>query len=267
MNGNRRNAGLVTLSAVALSCVSGMARAQEKQPAPSEPPSLRTWVYGEDASPAAVHHAITSSTVTVTNAGMSGSRPFASNLGREGTVFATGIETGLTPWLSVQAIGFTDGPTVDTMTASGMMAGLRFAPISSGALRLSVSGGVLRELAGSSGAWTRLSVAQEVGSVRLAATIHAERVNAAGRDPLDVMVVAGVSRAIRGPLRVGIEYVGQDLEGAFDPTEAEGLRHFIGPMLALDFPEQHLSCVFGPAVGLSYGSPRAVGRMGISYSF
>src|SRR5438445_382197 len=75
----------------------------------------------------------------------------------------------------------------------GMIAGVRVAVVDASHTHLTLSAGYLRELEGASGAFARVSFAQEVGRARLALTGHGEHLFARGRDALDVMVIAGAS--------------------------------------------------------------------------
>ncbi len=64
-----------------------------------------------------------------------------------------------------------------------------------------------------------------------------EHAFAAGRDPVDLTTTLGFSRRIVGGFRLGIEAVGQDLEGFWTPDEAEGgAVVFVGPDASLAFP-------------------------------
>jgi hypothetical protein len=132
---------------------------------------------------------------------------------------------------------------------------------------LVVSGGYLRELNGGDGAWVRVSLAQDVGRLRVGATIHGEHVFASGRDPVDVLVMAGASFAVTGPLRAGVEYVAQDLEEAVGDGAEGGARQFLGPTVALEAMGRHLAIVAGPALGIGPQSPAYSGRMSIAYEY
>ena len=263
----RKNGRLArfSLAIAAVALIASPASAEERATLPLAPPPA-AFLHVDGATAPSVGVTVARSAVTISDAG-SGARPFASDLGRAGIVYALGAEAGLTPWLSFVATGLTDGPSADLATASGMSAGARFAPFAGGATRLSLTVGALRELAGATGTFARIAFAHDVGRARLAMSAHGEHVTSPGRDGLDVMVSAGATYAIAGPLRIGVEYVGQDLEGALDPTELEGVRHFVGPTMALDLERHGLSLVAGPAMGLSPTSPRAVGRMAIAYAF
>jgi hypothetical protein len=80
----------------------------------------------------------------------------------------------------------------------------------------------------------------------------------AQRDAIDVVTSLGVSRRVAHPLRVGIEAVAEDLEGLFDPNEAEGgAKLLLGPTLGFTpTPRWQLLVGAGPVLRLSQ-SPRA----------
>jgi hypothetical protein len=81
-------------------------------------------------------------------------------------------------------------------------------------------------------------------------------------------VSTGVSYSILDSLRMGAEYLVQDLEGAWEKDEADGgIRHFVGPNLALELADHRVKLAAGPAFGLSPGSPRVLGRLAATYAF
>ena len=228
----------------------------------------RSWLYVDDAAIAAPFRVVAVSRVTYTSAD-GAARPFASDLAHPGAVLESGAEVGIAPALSIAVSGATDALGLTGSSSSGMSAGLRLAlfPTLSRPTRIVASAGYLNELSGNHGAWAKLAVARDIGRARVGAMAHAQHVYALKRDAMDVMVTAGASYQVTGPLRVGVEYVAQDLEGAVDQRETEGIRHFIGPTVAVELPQEHLAVVFGPAAGLSASSPYALGRAAIAYSF
>jgi hypothetical protein len=132
-------------------------------------------------------------------------------------------------------------------------------------LRLAVLGAVLREGAtGAVGGWLRLAGSWDVSRLRLAATLHAEKVFVPGRDAVDVMAMAGASCLLTRDVRVGVEYVGQD----FEADDAEGgARHVAGPNLAIDIVRGRVQFVVAVGFGLSQRSPRAAARAVVSGAF
>jgi hypothetical protein len=70
-------------------------------------------------------------------------------------------------------------------------------------------------------------------NLRLERAVGATPAGTVKRDGLDVITTLGATHAIGNQFRAGIEGVGQDLEGLFDTTEAEGgARIMIGPTVA-----------------------------------
>ncbi len=236
----------------------------------------RSWLYVGDASVAAPLHAVADSHATYTSVGSSPTRPFASNVATPGAMFELGGEVGLIPHLSLAANGVA-GEAGQPGATMGGTAGIRLSLLPDAwSTHAVVSGGYLRELGGDAGplprgagngVWGRVSVTQDLGRARFATTVHGEHVVLAGRDALDVMVMAGVNYRVAGPLRAGVEYVGQDLEESFDDAEEGGVRHFVGPSASAQLLGDRLTIVGGPSVGLSYASPRLLGRIGVAYSF
>ncbi len=132
---------------------------------------------------------------------------------------------------------------------------------------MAVSAGYFHELTGGDGAWGRLVLEQDLGRARLAFAVHGEHVFAAGRDGVDVMVSAGADVGVFGPVRAGIEYVGQDLEGLTEVDTEGGARHIVGGIVGVRLLADRLSLVGGPALGLGSSSPHALGRLAVSYAF
>jgi hypothetical protein len=263
----------------------------------------RTWLYLDDARIPAPLRVIGMFDVSFTNVGsptrIGGTTALAShptynalamNTAPPGAMIGLGGEIGLFPHVSimtmVRVVRVTESGEAPNTTA-GLVAGVRVQAFPSRwrDSHLVISAGYLREAwqgptfdkgagtwlpgkpFGDSGVWTQVAFSQDISRVRLAATVHAEHVFSGGRDPLDVMVQAGASCRIVGGFRLGVEYVGQDLEEAFD-TEAEGgARQFLGPVASLQLLKDRLSLVAGPSFGLSRYSPEFLGRAGIAFGF
>lgn len=238
----------------------------EPQAAPS-PPAIapRPWLYLDDPSLPAPLHAIAFSRATYT-ADPSPTRPFGANLVRPGAVIEAGGEVGVWSHLSVAASAFGGG----LQPGFGALAGLRWAPFEDlwKTTHAVFSGGWLRELNGiSDGVWMRVAVTQDIRQWRFGAMLHGEHVLSAGRDPVDVLFVAGASYRLTGPLRAGIEYVAQDLEESFLDQAEGGARQFVGPQVALDLFGKRLSVAGGPAVGIGPQSPAVSGRLSLAYEY
>jgi hypothetical protein len=267
------------LCALAVLASTTAARAQDDAPRATtsiDPPHAwlyappHAWLYADDARLPATGHVLAVSRVTTTDGG-DASRPFAADLAKPGSVLESGAEVGLGSHLSLTLTGFGDGVYGWTGTASGASAALRFAPFGDGPTRVVASFGGSRDLAGRAVVFSRAAFAADVGRFRFASTLLGEHVFDPSRDALDLLVTAGVAYALPNAMRLGVEWVAQDVEGALDPTEKEGVRHFVGPTVGWTSASAPSASAFsvtaGPALGLSYGSPRAVGRLAVVYAF
>lgn len=256
----------------------------------------RTWLYADDARVPAPWHVVTMTSLSYTDTGASPTRPdspfgnsynaFAANTAQPGAMMAFGGEVGLVSHLSVVALGQA-GAGEGAAVNAGALAGLRLQllPIAWKNAHLVMSAGYLREAwqgpvfddesrkwlpgspRGDNGTWGQLAFSGDVRRLRIATTLHGEHVFADGKDAADLMVNAGASYRLVGDFRVGVEYVGQDLEETFALRAEGGARHFVGPIASLQLLQRRLSLVAGPAVGLSATSPRLLGRLAIAYGF
>ena len=237
---------------------------------PSEPAPRRAerpWLYADDATTPGQWQALVGTRFTYSGGSPSVTRPFASNLSAPGGLLEVNGEVGLHPLLSVAATGVMG--LGDTLSG-GMTAGLRFAPLADakGPFRLVLGGGYLLNRDASNGMFLRVAATYDAGAFRFGGTFHGEHVFIPGRDALDAMMILAVNVKLGRVVRLGVEYVAQDLEGYVDRDEAEGgVRHFIGPTSSFELLEKRLFIAFGPAVGLSYGSPKLVGRASVAYAF
>ena len=265
----------------------------------------RTWLYTDDARVAAPMTVTATTSLSYTNIGSSPSRiataipgctapcdsynSFAGNTATPGGMMQVGGELGLLPRLSVMTVAQLGlgGPDSVPSPNVGALAGLRFQvfPTAWQTLHLTVSGGYLRESwqgpvydddnrswkpgnpNGDNGAWLQASFSGDFDRVRVAGTLHGEHVFSAGRDPMDIMVSAGMSYRLLGAFRAGVEYVGQDLEESFSPAAEGGARHFVGPIASLQLLENRFPLVAGPSVGLTAQSPALLGRVAAAYNF
>jgi hypothetical protein len=197
-----------------------------------------------------------------------------------------GGEVGLMPRLSILALGQMGVGGVTSPNA-GAIVGLRaqLSPPSWSHVRIVASAGYLREAwsspvysddrgawtpgqpNGDNGAWAEAGVSADVNRLHLGFTGHGEHVFAQGRDGVDVMLRAGPSYDVLGPLRAGVEWVGQDLEEAFSDGAEEGARQFVGPTVSVRLLQDRFTIVGGPSFGLSPQSPKVLGRIALAYGF
>jgi hypothetical protein len=173
--------------------------------------------------------------------------------------------------LALEATAIRGSSFLDETGATGGQAGLRFSvlPRSIEHWQLVLSGGWLHELTGDNGAWVTLQTGFEAGLFHSQVSVHVEHIFAPGRDAADIMVTAGVGVRVLSFMRLGVEYVGQDLESVFsNDSDAEGgARHLLGPTIALNLIGDKLSIVLGPALSMGATNINVVGRLAVSYGF
>jgi hypothetical protein len=260
----------------------------------------RTWLYADDARVPAPWTVVGMTSVSYTSVGSSPSRiasPFPSswysgfggNTAQPGGMVSVGAEAGILPHVAIVALGQIGfgGAEGTASPDAGVVAGLRFQllPSSWEHVHLVASGGYLREASvgpvhdedtdtwtapvagGAHGAFGQVAFAAETGRLRMAATVHGEHVFSPGRDGVDVMVQLGASMRVVDRFRLGVEYVGQDLEESFRGEAEGGARHFLGPTASMQFLLDRLSVVAGPSFGLSDLSPQLLGRLAVAYAF
>lgn len=227
----------------------------------------RPWLYTPDATAPPPGHVLATMNVGYADTTLGAGRPFAANLVHAGAVFGAGVEVGVFKFASVQAEGLLSGDG-SSVSAGGMVGVTAYPLPASFPLKLALSAGYLRELGQSDGAWGRVTLAGDVGPVRLVLMGLGSHIFAPDRDAIDLLVSTGATVKVVSFLRVGAEYVVQDLEGAWEGEEEEaegGVRHFLSPMASLDLGRVRLTA--GPAFGLSPDSPRVLGRLQAGYSF
>lgn len=228
----------------------------------------RPWLYATDPTAPPPGHVLASLGAGYAPLDRSGGRPFAANTAHAGVVVSAGAEVGVRSFMSLHAEGLMAGEGSQGGVHGGGMIGASFFPLPKGLpVDLSLSAGYLRELGGGNGMWARASVAGSYKNARFVVTALGTHVFETARDPVDLLLTAGATYAIIPQFHLGVEYTVQDLEGLFDPEEAEGgVRHFLGPVASLEIAKR-VRLTAGPAFGLSALSPRVQGRVSASYAF
>ncbi|APR88349.1 hypothetical protein A7982_13698 [Minicystis rosea] len=227
----------------------------------------RPWLYSADPTAPPPGHVMAGLGVGYAQVDRGAARPFAANYAHAGAVFNAAAEVGVFRFMSVQAEGMLSGEGADKVRAGGVI-GLAFYPLpKKSPVDLSLAAGYLRELGGGNGVWGRASAAINWRDARFVVSAVGSHIFEKGRDDIDLLLTAGATYAILPILRVGVEYVVQDLEGAWEEDEADGgIRHFIGPTASIQLARR-VYLTAGPAFGLSKGSPGVLGRMAASYAF
>jgi len=111
-----------------------------------------------------------------------------------------------------------------------------------------LGGGVRQEWDGGQALIARVVASARLGSFDVAGNAVIEKALSGVHDAEDVIVSAGIMRTITPRVSFGLECVGRDLEGFWDPHEDDGgARLLIGPSLHLGLPRARW------AVGLTGG--------------
>jgi hypothetical protein len=114
---------------------------------------------------------------------------------------------------------------------------------------LAVGGGVLHEAGGATVLLARVVAGHEWTRTRLLGNMLVQKPLASGRDNLDIITSAGWAVRVTPAWALGVEAIGEDLEGFWDPLEAEGgSRILVGPSLHVAPPHKRwqLSVAGGP---------------------
>lgn len=97
---------------------------------------------------------------------------------------------------------------------------------------LSAGGGMRWERDGGNVALATVLTGWETPAWRFDGNVVFEKANSSDRDPIDLIVSTGWLYKISSPIGIGVEVVGQDLEGFWETNEAEGgARILVGPTI------------------------------------
>jgi hypothetical protein len=207
------------------------------------------------------------SSVTLASSASGAIRPMAANQLAHESAFEVGASAGLGRNLLLQMRGMSDRLTLEGVGKSAGVLGLGwFLPLPRNRLIL-VSAGYLQEFTGVQGAWVRISGEARFERLTVAANAHTERAFAARRDSADLLVTAGCYYDFDSAVRAGVEYVGQDLEGWFEPAEREGVRETVGPVLKVQDSSKKLAAAVGPSWGVAGSAGLLVTRVSIAFTF
>jgi hypothetical protein len=131
----------------------------------------------------------------------------------------------------------------------------------------------------------RVAAGRSMGSWRLDGNALLEKPYATGRDAVDLITTVGVARRVTPAMHLGLELIGEDLEGFWEADEAEGgARVLVGPSIRVAPPSVRwqVSVAGGPVVHATRSSlqsdalrslPDASGRdgfavrCGVTYGF
>lgn len=199
--------------------------------------------------------------------GISADRPIPVVLQAAGLSNQFSVGYGVTSWF--EPLAEVMAVSSNGSTATSAVLGMKFqltAPDSP--WRAAVLTGALREGAsGANGMWLRASGSWGAGPLLIEANAYVERVFLTGRDSLDYAVMGGASYRLMGWLRLGAEYVGQDLEEMGASGAEGGARQAVGPNLAFDLDRGKYQIVATTLFGVGALSPTAVVRVGLLGSY
>ena len=199
-------------------------------------------------------------------------RPIPGNFDSEGVVHTLSLELGVVERLRVFAqtmIAESIGSSTDVNAVAVQLGGrVLLTPPRWQRFRVMATGAFLREFGASLGMYGEVTATADVGRVRFAASLHGEHIFAGKRDPIDLYAVAGVSVRVARLVRLGAEYIAQDLEALGDDDEdAEGgARHYVGPDLALSLYKSRPLVTAGGAVEVAH-APGVLARAALTYVY
>ncbi|NOY76818.1 MAG: hypothetical protein GXO76_02990 [Calditrichaeota bacterium] len=190
-----------------------------------------------------------------TNYGVRAIRPF----GEDGVEQRAGVVYGITSNLSLLGVA---GALIDRNSAvhAGSVQLELMQKILSQKdhfVNLAASVGFLREYLGTNVLMARLALGRDFGRFNLRGNAVFEKPFAKNRDPMDVITTAAVGYRIFPWLWGGIDAVGEDLEGFFEPDEAEGgAKLMVGPTVQMHFSSKmQMRLGAGPIFYLTKSTP------------
>jgi hypothetical protein len=201
--------------------------------------------------------------------GISADRPIPVVLQKEGVSHSIGLGYGVTSWLEVMATATVNTFGTDSAIGGNGLLGVKVQLTDpSSPWRAAVLGGGLYEGESASwGAWVQATGSFSAGPFLVEANAYLEHVFAPDRDALDYIGMLGASYRILPALRVGAEFVGQDLEELAQSGAEGGARLGVGPDVAVDLYRGHVQLVVSALFGLNAVSPTAIVRAGVLGSF
>ena len=122
---------------------------------------------------------------------------------------------------------------------------------------LAVSVGYLREYLGTNVLMGRLALARQLGRASVQGNAVFEKPFAKNRDAVDIFTTFAAGYQIRNWLWAGMDAIGEDLEGFFEPDEAEGgAKVMFGPTVHVRIsPKMKLRLGGGPIFYLTQSTP------------
>jgi hypothetical protein len=107
----------------------------------------------------------------------------------------------------------------------------------------------------------------EVGRFDLAASALVEVPVTPARDAVDVILGVAAAVRVQDRVRLGLEVLGEDLEGLWDPDETEGgARVLVGPSVWLGLADK-VDLRLSPALSFDHAGTGFLGRLAVGVGF
>jgi hypothetical protein len=140
-----------------------------------------------------------------------------------------GVQASLGRWTLLGRVGMTSAAGEYRASQQGEALFSLLTQRSNG-VAFAAGGGLLREADGIDVALVRLVAGSDHEAWRLHGNLLFQKALAANRDGLDLVTTVGWAHRLTDAMSVGVETIGEDLEGFWDSTEAEGgARILAGP--------------------------------------
>ncbi len=171
-----------------------------------------------------------------TGYGMRAIRPF----GEDGVEQRAGVVVGLSRRVSLMAVAGAWLNRESAVRLGSVQAEVLWNALAEGGpAELAVGVGYLREYLGTNVLMARFVAGHAWRKWSLHGNAVLEKPFAEGRDAVDLITSLGTSFRVRSGMRLGVEAIGEDLEGFFEPEEAEGgAKLLVGPVMDLRLGER-----------------------------
>jgi hypothetical protein len=159
-----------------------------------------------------------------------------------------GVQVSVGRWTLVSRFGLASVGDSYQSSQQGEALFSVFSQASSG-VSLAMGGGMLHEAGGVNVVQARIVGGRDYQDWRLHGNVLFQKPLASDRDPVDLITTVGWARRLNTTVSLGLEGVGEDLEGFWDSAEAEGgARLLVGPSLhiAPQARQWQLSMAGGP---------------------
>lgn len=197
-------------------------------------------------------------------------------ISQRGVVQQIGAQYAATDWLSIGAFGLVSTNQAPYVQGTGggyvHFTALRPDVVSGRGATLGFTVLGLREFGGVFAMSLFVNAGYRVGGFEMVGNAQFERRFSSAADPIDLLLRVGanydVVHGTGSSLRLGVEYVGQDLEDAFEDEEAEGgAVHLLAFSSTATLLEHRLHLGLAPGAVFAASHVGFGGRMTVGYTF